>query len=114
MSASRLTERPQSGISRQYYKRISATRGKIEVDELSRIRGMLTVTPILSTAMKTRKYAPKSSIRRRIRRLERQLQVIEAEIARREKDRSLGLATQDHFLLWRRPNLFAPWSAEIQ
>jgi hypothetical protein len=47
-------------------------------------------------------------------RLKRQLQAIEAEIARRENDNSLGLATQDHFVLWRRPSLFAPWSAELQ
>jgi hypothetical protein len=47
-------------------------------------------------------------------RLERQLQAIEAEIARLEKDNSLTLATQDHFIVWRRPNLFAPWSAELQ
>jgi hypothetical protein len=33
-------------------------------------------------------------------RLERQLQAIEAEIARLEKDNSLKLATQDHFILW--------------
>jgi hypothetical protein len=33
-------------------------------------------------------------------RLERQLQAIEAEIARLEKDDSLKLATQDHFILW--------------
>jgi multidrug resistance efflux pump len=64
--------------------------------------------------MKTRKHASNPSARRRIRRLERQLQAVEAEIAQREKDRNLGLATQDHFLIWRRPSLFAPWSAELQ
>ena len=58
--------------------------------------------------MTNRKRKPTPSDRRRILRLERELQAIEAEIARREKDKSLGLATQDHFILWRRPSLFAP------
>ncbi len=64
--------------------------------------------------MTNRKCKPTPSDRRRILRLERELQAIEAEIARREKDKSLGLAPQDHFILWRRPSLFAPWSANLQ
>jgi hypothetical protein len=64
--------------------------------------------------MTNRKRKPIPSDRRRILQLERELQAIEAEIARREKDKSLGLATQDHFILWRRPSLFAPWSADLQ
>jgi hypothetical protein len=31
-----------------------------------------------------------------------------------EKDKSLDLAAQDHFVLWRRPNLFAPWPLGLQ
>jgi hypothetical protein len=68
----------------------------------------------LGAPMTSRKRKPTRSDRRRMLRLERQLQAIEAEIARREKDKGLGLATQDHFILWRRPCLFAPWSAELQ
>jgi hypothetical protein len=64
--------------------------------------------------MTSRKRKPTCSDRRRLLWLERELQAIEAEIARREKDKSLGPATQDHFILWRRPSLFAPWSAELQ
>jgi hypothetical protein len=64
--------------------------------------------------MTSRKRKPTCSDRRRLLWLERELQAIEAEIARREKDMGLGLATQDHFILWRRPSLFAPWSAELQ
>ncbi|WP_457093972.1 hypothetical protein [Microvirga sp. P5_D2] len=64
--------------------------------------------------MISRKRKPPRSDRRRMLRLERQLQAIEAEIARREKDEGLGLATQDHFIQWRRPCLFARWSAELQ
>ena len=63
--------------------------------------------------MTNRKRKPIPSDRRMLR-LERQLQAIEAEIARREKDKSSGLAVQDHFILWRRPSLFAPWSTELQ
>jgi hypothetical protein len=68
----------------------------------------------LGAPMTSRKRKPTCSDRRRLLWLERQLQAIEAEIARREKDMGLGLATQDHFILWRRPSLFAPWSAELQ
>jgi hypothetical protein len=64
--------------------------------------------------MMSRKRKPTRSDRRRMLRLERQLQAIEAEIARREKNKSLGLAAQDHFILWRRPCLLTPWSAELQ
>jgi hypothetical protein len=64
--------------------------------------------------MTSRKRKPTRSDRRRMLRLERQLQAIEAEIARLEKDKGLCLATQDHFILWRRPCLFVPWPAELQ
>jgi hypothetical protein len=52
------------------------------------------------------------SDRRRLSRLERKLEAIEAQIARLEKNRSLDLAEQDHFVLWQRPSLFAPWPAD--
>lgn len=52
--------------------------------------------------------------RRRLTRLERKLQSVEAQIARLEKDRSLDLAEQDHFLLWRRPSLFAPCPPDLR
>jgi hypothetical protein len=64
--------------------------------------------------MTSRKRKPICSDRRRLLWLERELQAIEAEIARLEKDKGLELATQDHFILWRRPCLFAPWAAELQ
>ena len=47
-------------------------------------------------------------------RLERQLKGVEAQIARLEKDKTLDLAMQDHFLVWKRPNLFAPGPSEVQ
>jgi hypothetical protein len=50
--------------------------------------------------MTHRKRKPVSSTRCRMLRLERQLQAIKAKIARLEKDNSLRLATQDHFILW--------------
>ena len=53
-------------------------------------------------------------MRRKILRRERQLKGVEAQIARLEKDKTLDLATQDHFLLWKRPSLFAPGPSELQ
>ena len=53
-------------------------------------------------------------MRRKIRWLERQLAGVEAQIARLEKDKTLNLAKQDHFLLWKRPNLFAPRPSELR
>jgi hypothetical protein len=47
-------------------------------------------------------------------RLERQLRGVEAQIARMEKDKSLDLAKQDHFLLWQRPSLFAAGLPNVQ
>lgn len=64
--------------------------------------------------MKNRKRKPVSSEPRRIARLERELRAIEAQIALLEKDTRLDLAMQDHFVLWRRPNLFAPWPLGLQ
>jgi hypothetical protein len=49
--------------------------------------------------MRNRERKPQSFDRRRMLSLERQLQAIEAEIARREKDKSLGIATQNSFIL---------------
>jgi hypothetical protein len=64
--------------------------------------------------MKSRKRKPFAADARRSAKLERELRIIEAQIARLEKDASLKLAVQDHFVLWRRPNLFAPWPLGVQ
>jgi hypothetical protein len=47
-------------------------------------------------------------------RLEQQLKAIAAQIARLEKHACLNLAVQDHFILWRRPSLFASSTSGIQ
>jgi hypothetical protein len=64
--------------------------------------------------MKSKKRKPISSGLRRTAKLESELKVIEAQVALLEKDTRLDLATQDHFVLWRRPNLFAPWPLGLQ
>ncbi len=64
--------------------------------------------------MKNRKRKPAFDEPRRIAKLERELKAIEAQIALLERDTRLDLALQDHFLLWRRPNLFAPWPLGVQ
>jgi hypothetical protein len=64
--------------------------------------------------MKSRKRKLNRSEPRRIAKLERELKVIEAQIALLEKDTRVDLAVQDHFVLWRRPNLFAPWPLGLQ
>ena len=64
--------------------------------------------------MPNKKRNPDPSVRRKILRLERKLKGIEVQIARLEKDKTLGLAMQDHFLLWRRTSLFAPRLSELQ
>ncbi|MBQ0823022.1 hypothetical protein HPT29_014085 [Microvirga terrae] len=64
--------------------------------------------------MKSKKRKPVTSEVRRTARLERELKAVEAQIALLEKDTRLDLATQDHFVLWRRPNLFAPWPLGLQ
>ncbi|MGO4524679.1 hypothetical protein AB4097_07420 [Microvirga sp. 2MCAF35] len=64
--------------------------------------------------MKTKKRKLTSSENRRTAKLERELKAIEAQIALLEKDTRLDLAVQDHFVLWRRPNLFAPWPLGVQ
>ncbi len=56
--------------------------------------------------MKAKKPKRALGTRRSITRLERQLAAVEAQIARLEQDLQLGLAEQDHFLLWKRPSLF--------
>lgn len=64
--------------------------------------------------MKSRKTKPSASKARRAAKLERQLKIVEAQIALLEKDADLELAVQDHFVLWRRPSLFAPWPLGVQ
>jgi hypothetical protein len=64
--------------------------------------------------MKSKKQKLFSSEPRRTAKLERELKAIEAQISFLEKDTRLDLATQDHFVLWRRPNLFAPWPLGLQ
>ena len=64
--------------------------------------------------MKSRKRKPFGSEARRAAKLERELKIVEAQIALLEKDVDLKLAVQDHFVLWRRPNLFAPWPLGVQ
>jgi hypothetical protein len=64
--------------------------------------------------MKSRKRKLNRSEPRRIAKLERELKIIEAQISLLEKDTRLDLAIQDHFVLWRRPNLFAPWPLGLQ
>ena len=64
--------------------------------------------------MKTRKRKPFAADARRSAKLERELKIVEAQIALLEKDTTLKLAVQDHFVLWRRPNLFAPWPRGVQ
>jgi len=64
--------------------------------------------------MKAKKRKPISSETRRTAKLERELKAIEAQIVLLEKDTRMDLAVQDHFVLWRRPNLFAPWPLGVQ
>ena len=64
--------------------------------------------------MTNKKRIPDLSVYRKILRRERQLKGVEAQIARLEKDKTLGLAMQDHFLLWKRSSLFAPPPSELQ
>ena len=64
--------------------------------------------------MKSRKRKPFGVDARRFAKLERELKAVEAQIALMEKDAELKLAVQDHFALWRRPNLFAPWPLGVQ
>jgi len=64
--------------------------------------------------MKSKKRKTTFSETRRTAKLERELKAIEAQIVLLEKDTRLDLAVQDHFVLWRRPNLFAPWPLGLQ
>jgi hypothetical protein len=64
--------------------------------------------------MINKKPKPGSAVRRQILRREQQLKAIKAQIARLDNDTGLNLAAQDHFILWRRPSLFAPWSSGLQ
>jgi hypothetical protein len=62
--------------------------------------------------MASKRRKPADAARRRIVRLNRELASVEAQIARLEKDTSLGLAQRDHFALWRRPSLFGGGPSE--
>ena len=64
--------------------------------------------------MRNKKRNPDPSVRRMILRLERQLKGVEAQITRLERDKTLSFAKQDHFLLWKRPSLFAPQPSELR
>jgi hypothetical protein len=55
-----------------------------------------------------------SSARREVARLEHKLRAVEAQIARLERDPGLDLAARDHFIVWKRPCLFAAWPSVIQ
>ena len=48
-----------------------------------------------------------SAARRDIARRKQKLGAVEAQIARLERDPELGLAARDHFIVWKRPCLFA-------
>ncbi|EIM31196.1 hypothetical protein MicloDRAFT_00001860 [Microvirga lotononidis] len=67
----------------------------------------------LGVSMKREKQKLLPSKRRHVIRLERQLAAVEAQIARLEQDRHLGLAEQDHFFLWKRPSLFVSWRPQV-
>jgi hypothetical protein len=64
--------------------------------------------------MKSKKRKSIFSEPRRTAKLERELKAIEAQTVLLEKDPGMDLAMQDHFVLWRRPNLFAPWPLGLQ
>jgi hypothetical protein len=64
--------------------------------------------------MTVKKQNPLSSRQRKRAKLEQKLKVIEAQIARLERDLDLGLATRDHFIVWKRSCLFAAWQSGIQ
>ena len=54
-----------------------------------------------------------SAARRDIAQRKQKLGTFEAHIARLEKDPELGLAARDHFIVWKRPCLFADCSSVI-
>jgi hypothetical protein len=64
--------------------------------------------------MPAKKQKLLSSVRRDMARLEQKLRAVEAQISRLERDPSLGLASRDHFIVWKRPCLFAGWPSVIQ
>jgi len=64
--------------------------------------------------MTAKKQKPTSTALRTRMRLEQKLRAVEVQIARLEKDRDIGLAVQDYFIVWKRPCLFAAWSSAIQ
>ena len=64
--------------------------------------------------MPAKKQKLHSSARRNIARREQKLGAVEAQIGRLERDLDLGLAARDHFIVWKRPCLFAAWPSVIQ
>jgi hypothetical protein len=64
--------------------------------------------------MPAKKQKGLSSARREIAQLEQKLRAVEAQIARLERDPDLGLAERDHFIIWKRPCLFAAWPSVVQ
>lgn len=64
--------------------------------------------------MPAKKQSLHSSARREIARRKPRLRVVEAQIASLERDPDLGLAARDHFIVWKRPCLFAAWPSVIQ
>jgi hypothetical protein len=67
----------------------------------------------LGCDMPAKKQKGFSSARREIARLEQKLRAVDAQIARLERDPDVGLATRDHFIVWKRPCLFAVWPSVI-
>lgn len=58
--------------------------------------------------MPTKKQKLHSSVARRdIAQRKQELGAVEAQIVRLERDPELGLASRDHFIVWKRPCLFA-------
>ncbi len=68
----------------------------------------------LGCDMPAKKQKGVSFAQREIARLEQKLRAVDAQIARLERDPDLGLATRDHFIVWKRPCLFAAWPSVIQ
>ncbi len=64
--------------------------------------------------MPAKKQKPLSRMQRNSARLEQKLKAVEAQIARLERDQDLSLATRDHFVVWKRPCLFAAWPSGVQ
>jgi hypothetical protein len=63
--------------------------------------------------MKRRKFRPLLSTSQRVVKLERKLELIEAEMSRLARDADWDLAVQNHFALSKRPALFVGCSSEL-